>query len=307
MKVLIVASFNKHRFAPFIIEQVESVQLKGVECQYFGIVGTGITGYLKAFLKLQKLINQFKPDVIHAHYGLSGLLANLQCNIPVITTYHGSDINNKKVLPFSKMAIFFSAFNIFVSQRTLDIAKPRKSYMLLPCGINDANFKVVDKIEAKSKLNLELDRKYVLFAGAFSNEVKNPLLAQKAIALLDDVTLIELKGYTREEVNLLMNAVDASLMTSFTEGSPQFIKEAMACGCPIVSVDVGDVKDVIFNIDGCYIAERDEKDIANKLEQAFSFKGKTEGRKRIVKLGLTNEIVAEKLEQIYQDILIKSM
>jgi len=157
------------------------------------------------------------------------------------------------------------------------------------------------------QLHLDATKTYVLFAGSFSNSVKNPELAQKAIALLNNVELIELKGYSRVEVNYLMHAVDAALMTSHSEGSPQFIKEVMACGCPLVSVDVGDVKDVIFNIDGCYIAERDEKDIANKLEQAFSFKGKTEGRKRIVKLGLTNEIVAEKLEQIYQDILIKNM
>ena len=39
----------------------------------------------------------FKPDIIHAHYGLSGLLANLQRSIPVVTTYHGSDINLPKV------------------------------------------------------------------------------------------------------------------------------------------------------------------------------------------------------------------
>lgn len=308
MKVLIVASFNKHRYAPFIIEQAKAIEDKGHKVVFFGIQGKGFWGYMFNYFKLKKVIKTFSPQIIHAHYGLSGLLANLQRKIPVVTTFHGSDINNKKVLPFSKIAMKFSAISLFVSQKNIDIASPKDClYQLLPCGVNTENFTQVEKDYAKSRLKLDNFKNYVLFAGSFMNEVKNPTLAKKAIQLLHNVELIELKGYTREEVNFLMNAVDAVLMTSFTEGSPQFIKEALVCGCPVVSVDVGDVKDVIFNIDGCYIAERDEKDIANKLEQAFSFKGKTEGRKRIVKLGLTNEIVAEKLEQIYQDILIKSM
>lgn len=308
MRILVVASYNKGYYAPFIIEQAKAIEDKGHKVVFFGIQGKGFLGYMFNYFKLKKVIKTFSPQIIHAHYGLSGLLANLQRKIPVVTTFHGSDINNKKVLPFSKIAMKFSAISLFVSQKNIDIASPKDClYQLLPCGVNTENFTQVEKDYAKSRLKLDNFKNYVLFAGSFMNEVKNPTLAKKAIQLLHNVELIELKGYTREEVNFLMNAVDAVLMTSFTEGSPQFIKEALVCGCPVVSVDVGDVKDVIKNIDGCYIAERDEKDIANKLEQAISFKGKTEGRKRIVKLGLTNEIVAEKLEQIYQDILIKSI
>jgi len=307
MKILIVASFNKGFFAPFILEQSAALEQLGHTVHYFGIQGQGMWGYVKNYKCLMHTIQDYNPDVIHAHYGLSGLLSVLQRRVPVVTTFHGSDINNRKVLPFSRLAMKLSAFTIFVSQKNVDIARPTEKFALLPCGVNTDNFRMLSKHNARLQLHLDATKTYVLFAGSFSNSVKNPELAQKAIALLKNVELIELKGYSRVEVNYLMHAVDAALMTSHSEGSPQFIKEVMACGCPLVSVDVGDVKEVIFNIDGCYIAERDEKDIANKLEQAFSFKGKTEGRKRIVKLGLTNEIVAEKLEQIYQDILIKNM
>jgi len=307
MKILIVASFNKGFFAPFILEQSAALEQLGHTVHYFGIQGQGMWGYVRNYKGLKRIIQDYKPDVIHAHYGLSGLLSVLQRRVPVVTTFHGSDINNRKVLPFSRLAMKLSAFTIFVSQKNVDIARPTEKFALLPCGVNTDNFRMLSKHNARLQLHLDATKTYVLFAGSFSNSVKNPELAQKAIALLNNVELIELKGYSRVEVNYLMHAVDAALMTSHSEGSPQFVKEVMVCGCPLVSVDVGDVKDVIFNIDGCYIAERDEKDIANKLEQAFSFKGKTEGRKRIVKLGLTNEIVAEKLEQIYQDILIKNM
>ena len=303
MKILIVASYNKNRFAPFIVEQVDALRQVGCEVDYFGVVGKGIKGYLSAFSALRKKIKTFKPDVIHAHYGLSGLLANLQRSIPVVTTYHGSDINLPKVLRFSKIAMKLSAWNIFVSQRNVDLAKPKKNYILLPCGVNLPNYVEEDICTVKQKLNWHPNKKYILFAGAFDNRVKNAILAQGSVSLIEDAELIELKGYTREQVTALFYAVDAFLMTSFTEGSPQVVKEAMACGCPIVSVDVGDVAERIEGLEGCYIAERNPQDIADKLNKVFSFNSRTKGRKRIIELGLTNDLVAKKLVEIYEEVL----
>ena len=303
MKILIVASFNKHRFAPFIIEQVEALEKMGQTVHFFGIQGHGIWGYVRNYKGLKRIIQDYKPDVIHAHYGLSGLLAVLQRGVPVVTTFHGSDINNPKVLPFSKIAMRLSAFTIFVSQKNVDIARPTKKFALLPCGVNTDNFRMLSKHNARLQLHLDATKTYVLFAGSFSNRVKNPELAEKAIALLKNVELIELKGYSRVEVNYLMHAVDAALMTSHTEGSPQFIKEVMACGCPLVSVDVGDVKEITAGVDGCYLVSRDPKQIAEKLQLAIDFKERTQGRQRIVELGLENQKVAEKIVAIYTNVV----
>ena len=305
MKILIVASFNKGFFAPFILEQSEALEKMGQTVHFFGIQGHGIWGYVRNYKGLKRIIQDYKPDVIHAHYGLSGLLATLQRRVPVVTTFHGSDINNPKVLPFSKIAMRLSAFTIFVSQKNVDIARPTKKFALLPCGVNSDNFTEVPIGEARLKLQLEDSKKYVLFAGSFSNRVKNPELAQKAIALLKNVELIELKGYSREEVNYLMHAVDVALMTSHTEGSPQFVKEVMACGCPLVSVDVGDVKEVTAGVEGCYIVSREAEEIAEKLQIALNFKGRTHGRERIVELGLENRKVAETILTIYNHIIAR--
>lgn len=148
-------------------------------------------------------------------------------------------------------------------------------------------------------------RRFVLFSGSFTNDVKNPTLAKQAIERVEDIEFLELRGYSREEVNLIMNAADCLLMTSRREGSPQVIKEAMACGTPIVSVDVGDVKDVIGDTEGCYIAERNPEDLAEKIRMALAFKGKTAGRQRIIDLGLSNDLVAKKLIGIYNEVLRK--
>ena len=96
MKVLIVASGNYSEASPFIIDQVNSLRKLGVKIEYFLIKGKGWSGYLKNLLILNKKIKNNHFDLIHAHYGLSGLLATLQRKVPVIITFHGSDINIKK-------------------------------------------------------------------------------------------------------------------------------------------------------------------------------------------------------------------
>lgn len=308
MRVLIVSSFKPNlegNIAPFVKEQAEAISQQGVECIFFLVKGKGILGYLRELPSLRKRIRDVEPDVVHAHFGLCGLLANLQRKVPVVTTYHGSDINVPSVRRFSKIAIQLSKYNIFVSRKLAEIAKPKKdNYSIIPCGINLEDYPIVDKLVARQEMGLDPDKKYVLFAGAFDNAVKNPQLAIDAIRLLPGVELLELKGYSRHQVALLMNAVDCFLMTSHTEGSPQVIKEAMACGCPIASVDVGDVNDVIHGVVGCRICERSSESVASTILTEFDRSERTAGRERILTLGLANDLITEKIISVYCSIIL---
>lgn len=299
MRVLIVARCKHGHYAPFITEQVEAIEKQGVECRYFGVDEKGFWGYLRQIPKLGRAIREFHPDIIHAHYGLCGLLANYQRRIPVVTTYHGSDINAPKVLWLSKISISLSQFNIFVSQKSIDIARPGGDFALIPCGINLDDYPFIEKSEARRKMDLNPASKFVLFAGAFDNPIKNVALAYSVMARVPEAGLLELKGYSRSQVAHLMQAVDAFLMTSLSEGSPQVIKEAMACGCPIVSVDVGDVKTRIADLDGCYISNRSVDDITVSLKKALAFAGRTAGRDSIIHDGLTNYQVARRIIDCY--------
>lgn len=316
MKILIVGNNKPGHFAPFVEEQARALQQQGCDVVFFGVQGKGIIGYLRCLLALKRAIKQHQPNLIHAHYGLSGLLANLQRIVPVVTTYHGSDINVPSVLRFSKIAMRLSAWNIFVSKRNIAIAQPKDKYTLLPCGVNlplpwsEMQTQRVGQLTlnqwVQEKLNAGV--KHVLFAGAFNNAVKDPELAKAAINDLAsegvEVELIELKGYNRDQVNALMYNCDALLMTSKTEGSPQVIKEAMACGCPIVSVDVGDVAERVSGVEGCYVvSSREPAAIAEALQQALAFPGKTNGRQRIIEMGLSNTQVAERLMAIYKQLV----
>lgn len=303
IKVLIVCSKNSGKIAPFVTEQADAIQATGIKVEYFCVEGKGWKGYLSSRTNMIAKIAEFQPDIIHAHYGLSGLLANTQRKIPVVTTYHGSDINLPKVFLISKLTMLLSAHNIFVSDKNLKKAGLKKNYSLIPCGVSLAYFEVLDKSIAREKAGLSLQDKYVLFSSSFQNKVKNPELAIAAVKLLNDVTLLELKGYSREEVTRLMYAADACLMTSHTEGSPQFIKEALACGCPIVSVDVGDVAEVTGDVDGCYLASYKADDIAAKLQLAMNFGKRTEGRKRIIDVGMDAETVSRKITEVYKTVI----
>ena len=297
-------------------EQKEALLHEGVEVIDFAHMAHGIVNYMKWVPKVRKAIMESKPDVVHAHFGLTGLLAGLAAigtGVPVIVTYHGCDINDKKLRPFSRMAMRLAAWNLFVSKRQMAnaygsearAAKAKKG-CLMPCGINTKLFDTeqVDGEWFESKFG---NGEKVLFASDFGQEVKDPALAKAVIEDLKlkiaDLELVELKGYTREQVVTLMYKCKALLLTSIREGSPQVVKEAMACDCPIVSVDVGDVAERVDGLEGCNVVKsRDPKELAEALEKAIAF-GRTKGRERLLADGLDNEQVAHKLIEIYKKVL----
>lgn len=303
MKVLVVCSKNSGRIAPFITDQVEALQKAGVSCEYFTIEGKGIKGYLLNLLPLWREIKVCRPDIIHAHYGLSGVLANLQRRVPVVTTYHGSDINNPKVRRFSKIAIRLSAWNIFVSQKNIQLSGVGKRFSLIPCGVDTSVFKPMDKAVCRQKFGFDPDEKLILFAGGFDNKVKNPELAMEAVAKIPDARLLELKGYNRTQVAELMNAVDVCLMTSHTEGSPQFVKEAMACNCPVVSVNVGDVEELLQGVEHCEIVERETDKIAKSVSELLNLNQRSSGSEKLKYSGLESLYVVDKIKSLYQNII----
>lgn len=305
MKILIVANNNPGKISPFVMEQVQSLKKEGIEVEIFGVVGKGALGYLRNLSALKKKIKEFHPDAVHAHYGLCGLLANLQRRVPVVTTYLGSDIHSRGwLLKVSKLAMKLSAFNIFVTKGLFDIAGyKKKNYAILFFGIDFEIFTPVERNAAREKAGMGKDEKVGFFSGSFSNAIKNYPLAKEGVERVPGVKLIEMKGYTREQMALLMNACNFLLVTSFRESGPTVVKEAMACGAPVVSVDVGDVKEVTAGVEGCYIAERSAEDIAAKIKEALAFEGKTKGRERIAELGFSIEKVASTLKEIYEKVI----
>lgn len=310
MNVLIVCSGTHGTLSPFIKEQMDSLSQLGVEFSLFQINKKGLIGYLSYLNPLKKFIKKNKPDLIHAHYGLSGLLANMQRKIPVITTFHGSDINNPKTFKFSKWAHMLSAASIFVEGKMQSKLSPKEKSYIIPCGVDFTAFRPLSIGEKKGALNIKSNCVNILFSSSFCNPVKNYPLAKEACTHLErginkKVNLIELKGIERQQVNLIMNSVDCILLTSFSEGSPQFIKEAMSCNKPIVATNVGDIEWLLSSIPGHFITSFDPEDVAQKIQLALEFSekyGRTNGRDRIIELGLDSKTISKKILYLYNSI-----
>jgi len=311
MRILIVCSGNKStgefQFEldqPFIYEQTKSLELLDVEIELFLIKGKGILGYLKNIKKLRNVLNSKNFDIIHAHNGPSGFIATFQRRVPVIITFHGSDINLRYLNVISSFAVLFSKWNIFVSQKLYDkiYLKTSARYSIIPCGINMDVFSPFDKTIARNKLGLSTTGKYILFGAAFNNPIKNYALTKKALELSGvNSEVIELKNKSREEVCYLLNACDVLLLTSKSEGSPQVIKEAMACNCPIIATNVGTVKEIIGEARNCYITDFNPKNIAEKLITILTTGGRADGQANIKEYD--NLLIANQILKVYHTLV----
>ncbi len=310
MKILFVARHKPHvleRVGRFVSDQRHALQLEGVCVDLLPIEGTGLMSYIKFIKTLKKYLKSNQVDIIHAHNGFTGFIANLQCKNPTVVTYHGSDINTKKTRFFSKLSIHLASENIFISEKLRLKTNTRKRYTIIPCGVDTTLFTPYSKEEARKHFNWGTDEKIILFAGNFKNKVKNYPLAQSVIDEIPyTIRFVELKGFLRNEVALLMSAVDMLLLTSFSEGSPQIIKEAMACNCPIVATKVGDIEERIISVSHSVVADFDKEEIKNHILSLLE-KGyiRTNGREEIFRQGLDSQDVAKKIINIYTKIINK--
>jgi glycosyltransferase involved in cell wall biosynthesis len=312
MKVLIVCSgtpsdfdFMKHQ--AFIYDQMQAIKKlkKEITFHTFFIKRKGINGYLQSLPSLRRKLKVFSPDIIHAHGGTVAFLCNLQRNIPVISTFHGSDINLLKIRWISAFASYFSSANIYVSRQIYQKAfYIKKEDTIIPCGIDLEIFRPLPREEARKALQFPEDEPYILFGSWFTNPDKYFALANEALKSFPSVKVHEIINRSREEVNLLINGASLVLLTSLSEGSPNVIKEAMACNCPIVTNDVGDVKDIIGDTKGCYIATYDPQDVAEKIRFALDYEERTNGREKIMQL--ESSIIAGKVVEVFEIVMKKN-
>jgi teichuronic acid biosynthesis glycosyltransferase TuaC len=307
----------------FVKEQVDSLRDAGIEVDVLAFMqdkGGGylrrVIYYLQAIRTMRRQLRAKRYDVVHAYYGVTGVVARMQTRCPLVVTFLGSDLLSK--IRFSSWNALRGTFEVLISKlvaltstKRIIVAnnlKPKLwplSTMTIPMGVDLSLFKPKPTQAARKQLGLALDKRLVLFPAHPNNYVKRFDIAQAAVRLLaetlPDVELIALQGFARSEVPLYMNACDALVLTSMHEAAPCVIKEAMACNLPIVSVNVGDVAEYIDGVEGCYLCDRTPQDVAVKLRKVLGNGRRTDGREKMQTLSLQS--VARKVIAVYEDTL----
>ena len=330
MKILEVSRY-KSNFAdhqlPFVTEQGESLRALGCEVEYFLVKGN----YLHAVKALKRKIRECQPDIVHAHFGLSAITAELQSLVPVVTTFHNGETLNWYVNFMTSLFSLLAKHVVYVAQHIHDLVYFKaKNHSIIPCGVNMEDCNIIDQTAARQQLGFEDGVKYILFGGGFDNLRKNYAILRDAVERIEqapwvpveggercgNIVCLEMKGLSRAECVLRMNACDLFALPSHSEGSPQALKEAMACNCPILATDIADVRTLLGDLAGHYILrnprktherwDADEKshdEMTKLLQEALLFDGRTNGRDRIIEMGISNEQVAKRLIAIYESVL----
>jgi len=309
MKVLFVFSGNSRQgISPFIKEQASNLIDIGVRVDFFPIKGKGFVGYIRNIRQLKKTAKSGGYHIVHGHF-LWSIIISLFSGIPKkIGTFHGSDLNIKSFRFLAKHVIVPFLDEVIVVNNDMRQWLRSDKVHVIPCGVDTKTFYPYGSRTATTECPVVVPGCVnIVFSSSFDRFVKNYPLAKQSIDELrldKRVNLIELRSYSREQVAQILNAVDLLLLTSLWEGSPQVVKEAMACNTPIVSVDVGDVRWLLDGLDGCYVASHDPEDIASKIKQALDFRDRTKGRKRLIKLGLDSESIAKSIIGLYHSVLV---
>ena len=311
---------NPHS-APFIKRQVEYLRYHNIDIDLYHFKGLGNPfNYIRSWVEVRRKLNLEKYDIVHAQWGQSAILA-IGSSLPLVITYRGSDVNgiyNAKGLIRIK-----SFFLKIVSKRlslkasgVITVSKSLKNLLpkglnvnIIPSGIDLKIFRPESKESARKKLGLSLTSKYVLFPSNIKMSAKRYHLAKEVINIVRDhikVSLITLHKQNPENVALFMNACDVMLLTSANEGSPNVIKEAMACNMPIVSTAVGDVQERIGRIPGCFVCSNDSPHfIAKHLVKALENPNRVNSRKDI--MHLDENIVTKNVISVYECVLSKKL
>jgi teichuronic acid biosynthesis glycosyltransferase TuaC len=323
MRVLIVTAMyptpENPAFGSFIRTQVEALKEAGVDIELLVLSGKPRKLiYPKGVFQLHHRLASQSIDLIHAHYSYVGMVARLQWQVPLVVTYHGSDllgavINEKG--EHSRMSNIIVTAGQWLA-RTVDAAIVQSQEMaqklagaehvyIVPHEVDFERFRPVDRAQARELLQLDPKKKYLLFAANPAIWVKNfpfaKAVADRIIAQDENVELLVVYREPQERLALYMNACDALIFPSFHEGSPNIIKQAMACNLPIVASPAGDVREVIGHTDGCFVCPLELDAFVTKLREVLDRGERTQGRDHI--RHFERPLVAQRVINVYEEAL----
>jgi len=300
----------------FVARQVRELRRLGVliDVLHFPSRGNPLN-HLRAWRELRRRIRGCDYDLIHAQFGHAGLVAQAQRKLPVVVTFRGPDLEGVfdhagrmtlkgRVLVALCRRLARTADEVVVVSETLARRLPRKDYHVVPSGLDLECFSPAPREQARRALGWDLDQAVVLFA---AQDIRMPgkrfALAREAVEVAQGQIDLRLEVATDIEpgqMPLHMNASDALMLTSISEGSPNVVKEALACNLPVISVDVGDVRERLAGVSPGAICEATPQALAEAMIEILERPRRSNGRHLVAHLDEHSQ--SEKVLGIYNRI-----
>ena len=309
---------DRPRTTNFIKRQADYLQAAGAEVEVFHFRGAQRPwNYLRAWREVRRRLATGRYDLVHAQFGQSGLVA-LPKRVPLVVTFRGSDLlgmvsdatgrhswKGRLVQRLCRAVARRADAVIVVSEHMKAYLPASARPTVIPSGLDLELFQPIPQDEARRRLGWPLDRRVVLFVGRPFQARKRHALAQDAVALLNrslPAELVVAWGVSHAEMPLYMSAADVLVCTSVQEGSPNVVKEALACDLPVVSVAVGDVSLRLHGIDGCELCADDRPEtIAAALERVLRRRQRVAGR--VAVRSLDEKVLTEQVLELYRSVL----
>ena len=303
----------------FVKRQAKSLIQIGVCVKQFFIASrTSPVLVLREGLRLWREIVSSRPEIMHAQYGTVTSFLCTVCalftNTRLVITFRGSDLN-----PSTGVSRIRAIFGVILSQisslyawQIICVSDQLKSRLwfkkekafVIPSGINLQLFCEIPQVQARERLGISTVNKLVLFNASNFRKVKRFDIASEVIKIIrvkgQNAELLVLKGTINpEDVPLYINASDCLLVTSDREGSPNIVKEAMACNLPVISVDVGDVRERLLDVvPSVVVSVQDPLIIAEKVMEVLALGKRSNGREKLEEI--SEEKVAGKIKMLYE-------
>ncbi|ELY82710.1 glycosyltransferase [Natrinema gari] len=271
-----VLTLTTNADAPFMTQQQAALAERGVSGTTISVAGEvdadtdrSPADYVRTVPRvIQEARNGY--DLIHAHYGLTAPMALAQLRQPVVLSLWGSDVHGPAA-PVSRLSAPFCDAVVVMSEE-MRTALGREC-TVIPDGVDLEKFRPEPQDRAKKRVGWDddADAHEILFPYSPARGVKNYTRAERVVTVVDNllerpVRLRTVYGVDHDAVSDYMNAADALLLTSDSEGSPNSVKEALACNLPVVAVDVGDVRERLAGVTPSHVATTDEELIRGLID-----------------------------------------
>ncbi len=302
----------------FAHRQMNSLKATSINVDIFMLKSrTSLKSLFSDMIAFRQKLAAFHPHIVHAHYGtVTSFFCALGANKPLVITFRGSDLNPvtsenafrkgvKQVL--SQLSTLRAKHIICVSQGLKKRLWWRNDEVsIIPSGIDLSIFKPLQIKCARKRLGLSLTDRIILFNVGKSPLVKRLDLAEQALKFVKshfpNTCLVKLYGnIDPDDMPFYYNAADCLLLTSDHEGSPNVVKEAVSCNCPVVSLDVGDVRERLAGVWPSKIVTRDPVEIGRAIIKIFKLNRRSNGHNKTREISLDR--ISTKTVSIYRSML----